>query len=219
LKRWLLLQTTGLAIAGLALLLLARSGLDLRLSALAYAPEQRAFPLRDAWLFAVLGHSALKYAAVALWCALLVAAAWMPRRRRIALHAWAGMTLTVLVVAGLKELSAHSCPWDLVQFGGRAQWYPLLGAVPAEPGPGRCLPAAHASSGFALFALYFALRDDYPRLARAALVLAWVLGSIAGAVQVVRGAHFASHALWTAWLAWALNIALYALVRRLKPPG
>lgn len=218
-KRWLLLQTTGLAIAGLALLLLARSGLDLRLSALAYAPEQRAFPLRDAWLFAVLGHSALKYAAVALWCALLVAAAWMPRRRRIALHAWAGMTLTVLVVAGLKELSAHSCPWDLVQFGGRAQWYPLLGAVPAEPGPGRCLPAAHASSGFALFALYFALRDDYPRLARAALVLAWVLGSIAGAVQVVRGAHFASHALWTAWLAWALNIALYALVRRLKPPG
>jgi membrane-associated PAP2 superfamily phosphatase len=219
LKRWLLLQAAGLAIAGVALWLISRSGLDLRLSALAYAPEQRAFPLRDAWLFAVLGHSALKYAAVALWCALLVAAAWMPRRRRIALHAWAGMTLTVLVVAGLKELSAHSCPWDLVQFGGRAQWYPLLGAVPAEPGPGRCLPAAHASSGFALFALYFALRDDYPRLARAALVLAWVLGSIAGAVQVVRGAHFASHALWTAWLAWALNIALYALVRRLKPPG
>ena len=39
------------------------------------------------------------------------------------------------------------------------------------------------------------------------------------AISAVRGAHFASHALWTAWIAWALNIALYALIRRLKPPG
>jgi len=200
-------------------MLWSHSGLDLRISALAYSPEQRAFPLRDAWLFAVLGHSALKYFAVSLWGALLVVAAAAPRWRRIALHAWAGMTLVAFAVAGLRELSAHSCPWDLTQFGGTAQWFPPFGAVPPEPGPGRCLPAAHASSGFALFALYFALRDDYPQLARAALALAWVLGLAAGGVQVVRGAHFASHALWTAWIAWALNIALYALIRRLKPPG
>jgi membrane-associated PAP2 superfamily phosphatase len=219
LKRWLLLQAAGFALAAFAILLLARSGLDLRLSALAYSPEQRAFPLRDVWLFAVAGHSGLKYAAVALWCALPVVAVAAPRWRRIALHAWAGMTLVAFGVAGLRELSAHSCPWDLAQFGGTAQWFPPFGAVPPEPGPGRCLPAAHASSGFALFALYFALRDEYPRLARAALALAWVLGLAAGGVQVVRGAHFASHALWTAWMAWALNIALYALIRRLKPPG
>lgn len=218
-KRWLLSQAAGLAIAGVALWVFSRSGLDMRVSALAYAPDKQSFPLRDAWLFAVLGHSALKYAAVALWCALLVVAAALPRWRYVALHAWVGMTLTALTVAGLKELSAHSCPWDLAEFGGKAQWFPLLGAVPAEPGPGRCLPAAHASSGFALFALYFALRDDHPRLARAALVLAWVLGLAAGGVQVVRGAHFASHALWTGWLAWALNVALYALIRRLKLPS
>lgn len=218
-KRWLLLRAAGLAIGGLALWLFSRSGLDLRIAALAYSPEQRAFPLRDAWLFAVVGHSGLKYAAVGLWCALLAVAAGAPRWRRIALHAWAGMTLAALAVAGLRELSAHSCPWDLVEFGGAAQWFPIFGVAPAEPGPGRCLPAAHASSGFALFALYFALRDTHPRLARAALALAWVLGLAAGTVQVVRGAHFASHALWTAWVAWALNIAFYALIRRLKPPA
>jgi membrane-associated PAP2 superfamily phosphatase len=214
------LQAAGLALAGLAVwLLLVRSGLDLRISALAYSPEQRAFPLRDAWLFAVVGHSALKYAALALWSALLVTALALPRWRRMALHAWLGMTLVALAVAGLRELSAHSCPWDLAQFGGSAQWFPLFGEVAAQSGPGRCLPAAHASSGFALFALYFALRDAHPRLARAALALAWVLGLAAGAVQVVRGAHFPSHALWTAWIAWALNVGLYALIRRLKPPG
>jgi membrane-associated PAP2 superfamily phosphatase len=27
------------------------------------------------------------------------------------------------------------------------------------------------------------------------------------------GAHFVSHALWTAWIAWALNLALYAALR------
>lgn len=219
-RRWLLLQAAGLTLAGLAVwFLLVRSGLDLRISALAYSPEQRAFPLRDAWWFAVVGHSGLKYATVTLWCALLGVATAAARWRRIALHAWVGMTLAAAAVAGLRELSAHSCPWDLAQFGGAAEWFPLLGKVPAEPGSGRCLPAAHASSGFALFALYFALRDAYPRLARAALALAWVVGLAAGAVQVVRGAHFASHALWTAWIAWALNVGLYALVRRLMPPG
>jgi len=217
-KRWLALQAAGLGLAFLALLLWSRSGFDLRLSGLAYAPEQRAFPLRDAWLFAVLGHSALKYFAVSLWASLLFIAAAAPRWRRIALHAWLGMTLVALTVGGLRELSAHSCPWDLAQFGGMAQWFPVFGEVPAAPGPGRCLPAAHASSGFALFALYFALREEYPRLARAALVLAWVLGLTAGAVQVARGAHFASHALWTAWIAWALNVGLYA-AWRLKPPA
>lgn len=217
-KRWLALQAAGLGFAFLALLLWSRSGFDLRLSGLAYAPEQSAFPLRNAWLFAVLGHSGLKYFAVSLWASLLVIAAAAPRWRRIALHAWLGMTLVALTVGGLREISAHSCPWDLAQFGGMAQWFPVFGEVPAATGPGRCLPAAHASSGFALFALYFALREESPRLARAALVLAWVLGLTAGAVQVARGAHFASHALWTAWIAWALNVGLYA-AWRLKPPA
>jgi membrane-associated PAP2 superfamily phosphatase len=218
-KRWLALQAAGLALAALAIWLLARSGLDFRISALAYSAEARAFPLKDAWLFAVLGHSTLKYFAVGVWCALLVVAAATPRWRRPALHAWLGMALAAFAVAGLRELSAHSCPWDLVEFGGVAQWFPVFGAVPAIPGPGRCLPAAHASTGFALFALYFALRDEQPRLARWALALAWVLGLTAAAVQVARGAHFVSHGLWTAWLSWGLNVVLYGLVRRLKRPA
>ena len=217
-RRWLALQAAGLALAALAIWLLARSGLDFRISALAYSSAAHGFPLKDAWLFAVLGHSALKYFAVGVWCVLPVVAVAAPRWRRPALHAWLGIALAAFAVAGLRELSAHSCPWDLAQFGGTAQWFPVFGEVPAAPGPGRCLPAAHASTGFALFALYFALRDLQPRLARWALAAAWVLGLTAAAVQVARGAHFASHALWTAWIAWALNVVLYA-AWRLKPPA
>lgn len=218
-RRWLALQAAGLALAALAIGLFARSGLDFYLSALAYSPGQGAFPLRDAWLTSALGHKGLKHLSAALWLGLLgialVARGW----RRQLLHAALGAALASSAVSTLRGWSAHSCPWDLVVFGGAAQWFPVFGEVSAQPGPGQCLPSGHASSGFALFSLYFALRDAHPRLARAGLALAWALGLIALAVQVARGAHFASHGLWTAWVAWAVNLVLYALIRCLKPPA
>jgi len=217
LRRWLLLQVLGLAFAALLIWLFAGSALDFRLSALAYSPAERAFPLRDAWLTAVAGHSGLKHLGVLLWLGMLAVALVSRPWRREALHAAIGALLAAAVATHLRSMSLHSCPWDLAQFGGSAQWFPIFGALPADPGPGRCLPSGHASSGFALVSLYFAFRDGHPRLARAGLALAGVLGLLAIAVQVARGAHFASHGLWTAWVVWAVNVALYALMRRLKP--
>jgi membrane-associated PAP2 superfamily phosphatase len=220
LRRWLAWQAAGLALAALAIGLgLAHSGLDFRLQALAYSPEARGFPLRDAWLTSALGHKGLKHLAVVLWFGLLGVALASRAWRREALHAALGAALASTAVSLLRGWSAHSCPWDLLEFGGAAQWFPVFGEVPANPGPGRCLPSGHASSGFALVSLYFALRDAHPRLARAGLALAGALGLAAAAVQVARGAHFASHSLWTAWVAWAVNVALYALLGRLKPPA
>ena len=219
-RRWLPLQGAGLALAALAIWLVFEcSGLDLRLSTLAYSAEARAFPLRDAWLTAVVGHTGLKYAADLLWVALLVVALASRRWRRPALHAALGAALAATTVSALRSWSAHSCPWGLDLFGGSAQWFALFGAVPADPGPGRCLPSGHASSGFALIALYFAFRDGHPHLARAGLALAVALGLVAAWVQVLRGAHFASHALWTAWIAWAVNAALYGALWRWRRSG
>jgi membrane-associated PAP2 superfamily phosphatase len=217
LRRWLAWQAAGLALAALLIWLFAGSALDFRLSALAYSPEAHDFPLRGAWVTAVLGHSGLKHLGVLLLTSLVVVAIASRAWRREALHAALGALLAAALATHLRSISAHSCPWDLVQFGGSAQWFPIFGALPADPGPGRCLPSGHASSGFALMSLYFALRDGHPRLARAGLGLAVALGLVATAVQVARGAHFASHGLWTAWLVWAVNVALYALIRRLKP--
>jgi membrane-associated PAP2 superfamily phosphatase len=115
--------------------------------------------------------------------------------RRGALY-MAAITLAVLV---LKHYSPVSCPWDLIEYGGK------------QPQTGRCLPAAHPLTGFSLFGLYLALRQDRRRAARGVLAAAWIIGLAAGAVQVARGAHFASHVLWTAWLAWALTLLLSRL--------
>jgi membrane-associated PAP2 superfamily phosphatase len=193
---------TGLALAAaLVWLACAPGGLDRALTALAFDPSSGRFPLKDDWWLARAGHEGLKWAMLGFWGVCL---AWRPLRRGAVY-----MALAALAVTLLKQASPWSCPWELAEWGGRY----------APPGPGACLPAAHPVAGFALFGLYFALREARPRAARAALAAAWVIGLAAGAVQVARGAHFASHVLWTAWVAWAVALAAVEADRALHPPG
>lgn len=173
--------------------------MDRAISVAFFDPVARRFPLKASWWLAKAGHEGLKWLMVAFW---LLCLAWRPLRLGAAY-----MALAALAVALLKHASPYSCPWDLVEWGGRH----------APPGPGACLPAAHPVAGFALFGLYFALREERPRAARAALAAAWIIGLAAGAVQVARGAHFASHVLWTAWVAWGVTLAAAALSRG-RPP-
>ncbi len=102
------------------------------------------------------------------------------------------------------------CPWSLQQYGGVEHFSPLLGprAEPVEK-PGNCWPGGHAAAGFALFALFFALRNSHPRSARAALIAALTLGSLFSLVRIAQGAHFLSHNLWTALLCWLICLGLY----------
>ena len=185
-------------------MILLASGLDRQLIAPFYDPALRAFPLRRSWAFEVLGHAALKWLMLGFW---LFCLAWGGRLRRGALY----MAVIAAVVAALKHYSPISCPWDLPEFGG------------AKPDAGRCLPAAHPMTGFALFGLVLAFREK-PRAARYALAAALLIGFVAGAVQVVRGAHFPSHVLWSAWIAWAVTLAMQPLRQALsaaqgKPRG
>jgi membrane-associated PAP2 superfamily phosphatase len=151
------------------------------------------FPLREDWFLTRVGHDGLKWAMLAFWAACVC---WKPLRRGALYMAVAAAAVTLL-----KNASPVSCPWDLPEYGGTA---------PA----GRCLPAGHPVAGFALIGLYFALEPQRPRLARAALGAACAIGLAAGAVQVARGAHFASHVLWTAWVSWASVAATDWLARR-----
>ncbi len=196
------LELLALGAAAAALALVSRhTSLDRALVALFYDPQLRRFPLKDAWALAVLGHDVLKWTMLAFW---VLCIAWRPLRRG-ALY----MALVAVAVNVLKHSSSHSCPWDLVEYGGAS-----------AAGPGGCSPAAHPVAGFALFGLYFALRAERPAAARAALAVAWVIGLAAGAVQLARGAHFASHVLWTAWVAWTVAATAEALSRDWRPhPG
>lgn len=156
---------------------------------------ERAFPLRDAWALDVVGHTGLKWLMVGFWVFCL---AWGGVLRRGALY----MALIAAVVVTLKHYSPVSCPWDLLEYGG------------SKPDTGRCLPAGHPLSGFALFGLVLALSQSKQRAACYTLAAALLVGLAAGAVQVARGAHFPSHVLWTAWIAWAITLALAGLAPR-----
>ena len=182
------------ALAAGAVFVLLDSLLDRQLIAPFYDPALREFPLRQSWAYEVLGHTVLKWLGLGFW---LFCLGWGGRLRRGALY----MAVIAAVVATLRHYSPISCPWDLPEYGG------------ARPDTGRCLPAAHPLTGFALFGLVLALRER-PRAARHALAAALLIGAVAGAVQVARGAHFPSHVLWTAWIAWAVTLALAVGVGR-----
>lgn len=211
-------QAVLLLFSGLVLTVLSRAGWpDFPVSAWFYDAGSGRFPLKHHVLFELAGHEGLRWVSIAAW--LLTGLAWALCRLVPALRPWSRpwgfMFLAILVstfaVSGLKNLSAHSCPWSLETFGGEARWFALFSPPPADAGPGHCWPGGHASGGFALLAGYFAFRARHLRVARAWLVAGLALGAIMSAVQIARGAHFLTHNLWSLWVVWASLLACHAL--------
>ncbi|KQP37256.1 hypothetical protein ASF44_15550 [Pseudorhodoferax sp. Leaf274] len=139
----------------------------------------------------------------------------LPFARRLQL-ALSGLLATGMVSL-IKSGSHTSCPWDLAAFGGVARYQShWLGWLQEDGGAGRCFPAGHASAGFAYVAGWFALRRDLPRLATAWLAVAIATGLVLGLAQQLRGAHFMSHTLWTAWICAAVGWAVDAAFARVR---
>jgi membrane-associated PAP2 superfamily phosphatase len=150
-------------------------------------------------------------AVAALCCALLgrVLPGRYPqlhKQARTIIGAVLGMGLTVLLVGVFKRYSHMDCPWDLLAYGGKDPYVSLFATRPTGLPPGGCFPAAHAATGYALFSFYFAFRQTHPRFARLALAGALLLGVTFGVAQQLRGAHFLSHDVWSAYLAWTTGL-------------
>jgi phosphoglycerol transferase MdoB-like AlkP superfamily enzyme/membrane-associated PAP2 superfamily phosphatase len=143
--------------------------------------------------------------------ATLLAFDWLKAHRRSLLWVFVGMLISTTVVSVLKHFSLHDCPWNLQEYGGTQPYIALFGSLPAGVAAGHCFPGGHASGGFALLAVYFAFRDSQARLAKWGWILALLFGSVMAYTQMVRGAHFMSHNLWTAWLVWILLLAQYLI--------
>ena len=130
---------------------------------------------------------------------------------------WIGVILLcVVAVPALKRLSSTSCPWDLVAFGGAAQYLSHWRWGVPDGGAGHCFPSGHAVAAFAFIGQYFLWRDVNARHARIWLLTVLVTGAVFGLAQLARGAHFPSHTLWSAWLCWCLCAGAAALMR-LRP--
>lgn len=119
------------------------------------------------------------------------------------------MLACVLVVWWLKASTGVYCPWSVSYFSGdHALREPTWSWVFQD---GRCWPSGHSGTGFCLLALFFALRDKYPQLARKTLVAVLLLGIICSLTRIVQGAHFLSHTLATALIDWIICAGLYVL--------
>jgi membrane-associated PAP2 superfamily phosphatase len=186
------------------------------------AVQQRFF-LKDDYFLDNIMHGKLKMGLQAIAAALVIlwAASWKlarlrPHRRRL-MWLCVGIVLTTLTVTLLKRVSGHACPWDLARYGGQATELSLFGQLPAGEIVNGCLPGGHASGGYALLVFYFGFLVDKPRWAKAALCVALVFGTAMGWSQMMRGAHFLSHNLWTLWVVWVVLLAWYASYPPLKP--
>jgi membrane-associated PAP2 superfamily phosphatase len=86
-----------------------------------------------------------------------------------------------------------------------------------DGGAGGCFPAGHASAAFAYVGGYFVLRRASVRAAALWLSVALVAGLVLGVSQQMRGAHYMSHTLWTAWICWVVGFAIELVATRLNP--
>lgn len=219
-RNWLQRQAAWLLASALLLLaVFENSRLDLILSGLAFSPETHSFPLQHQAFLNDFMHHGLKMLSYELGLlALLVCLlgwrgqlAWLPPKN--ALLAALGSLLIPLCTTALKHLTNRHCPWDVVDFGGYAPYVSLFGSTPDNIMHGACFPAGHASAGFAWLAWAVALRASLPQGARRVLFGALALGLAMGLGRLLQGAHFLSHVLWSAWLAWALSLGLACLLK------
>lgn len=194
------------------------SGLDLVVTGL--FGDAGGFPLRDAWWTSRLLHDGGRLLALLVLLAMLADAIRPSLHRppagpsRAARWTWTGATLAcLLLIPAIKHVSLTSCPWDLSLFGGLAQRVSHWRLGVADGGGGHCFPSGNAVAAFGFFSLHFLWRDQQPALARALLLGVLVAGVVFGFGQLVRGAHFVSHTLWSAWLCWTICAVLAAVLR------
>ncbi len=165
--------------------------------------------LLQLWFHDVAQNSA-RLGLLGLLAMVFVPLGWFKALRKAdRVHLLVSAILAAVVVVVLKQLSKSSCPWSLAEFGGAGHYVNHWVIGVADGGGGRCFPGGHSSSGFAYIAAAFWLRSASQRGATVVFWLASSGGLALGWVQMVRGAHFFSHALWTWVVCWMVGLAYY----------
>lgn len=211
---WLLLPLWCLTL----LILFPPQALDIAISGLFF--DGQGWPLKNDFFFNVVLYKSSKIIPIgaALASVYVLVKNLIANRRGLQpdsywiyrpLYILIAMLACVLVVWWLKASTGVYCPWSVSYFSGdHALREPTWSWVFQD---GRCWPSGHSGTGFCLLALFFALRDKYPQLARKTLVAVLLLGTICSLTRIVQGAHFLSHTLATALIDWIICAGLYVL--------
>ena len=134
--------------------------------------------------------------------------------------------LTPVLLSVLKKWTNQACPWSLSDFGGTLPYVHLLDPRPWAARSQACWPAGHAAVGLSMLVVSFvggwprALWRDEVTLAAprspwlsagAFAAYAVVLSMVLGFSQVMRGAHFISHQVWSLWIVLVFNMLFVQL--------
>jgi len=225
-----------LGLAAIVIFALGRwTDADLWLADWMYDRGAGGFPWRASWLTLTFSHQIAKgiltLLALALIGAALFDAAWPQplldapfARLRLRVLAWSAL-LVPSTISLIKQGSDAHCPWDLARYGGSAPYVRLFDTLPDGVLPGHCFPAGHASSALWLVALAVLWLPGSGRTAWSAGGAGLAAGLFLGWMQQLRGAHFLSHTLWSAWIACAIVLLLVVLLQgasgdiRLRAPA
>lgn len=190
------------------------SGIDLWLADAIYHWSGDSWRWRDAWVTATLVHEYGRtlVAVLVLVLLLLILGSWQvavlsPFRSGLC-YVLVSALLAGLVVNIGKRLTHVDCPWDLLRYGGTADYVRNFMSHAGTGGVGGCFPAGHASAGYGWFGLYYFVRQFWPRWRSAALAGVLLLGLVFGIGQQLRGAHFLSHDVWTLGICWLVATTL-----------
>ena len=195
-----------------------KTGLDQRLIAPYFDAVNQQFSLKHHWILEGVLHTGLKYSLIVVAISTLIISQLGPIYAPLKVYqprlllVFMLMLISTTAVSILKSYSMHGCPNDLTQYGGDLPYLQLFDALPIGVAMGKCFPGGHASGGFALMAFYFAFSDVQPKFAKSMLLISITLGFVMGWAQMMRGEHFLSHNLWSAWLVWAICLACQPLL-------
>ncbi len=223
-KRLLAEMSIALVMAIVATLTLEHSQIDLMVADWFYLGMGHWMVAKQAFLPDLLLYSGLKKLLMAMLIYLLVAticrayhekkgnaitAKWLVPVTKFRVRELAYLVLTLIlvptVVASLKAYTHVVCPVHLTIFDGTLPYLPMLDSM-RNTIPDKCFPAAHASSGFALFA--FAFAPSLRRRRGAIIIVVMALGWAMGCYKMIIGDHFLSHTVVLMMLAWAMSAGL-----------
>lgn len=123
-----------------------------------------------------------------------------------------GMIFIPLIAGNIKKFTNIYCPSQLEIYGGNYPYVKILDSYDADfhqAKKGKCFPAGHAITGFALMILFFALEKKRNRIL--SLIFANLIGWITGIYQMLKGAHFLGDTL----IAMLLCFLLAAIITKI----
>jgi len=212
-----------LAVSVAVLFFLEKSSFDLWLADQWFAFEGGEWSLRSHWLtYDVIHHHGKQMVisfGVIVLCLLILSfrVRSLKKWRMPMAYALTTMVLLPSAIARFKNFSPVPCPWDLIRYGGDDIYQRTFSYSFGPTEVGLCFPSGHASGGFALLALYFAV-FLYVRRPALLLLPGLIVGTVFALGQQARGAHFLSHDLWALALCWFGALGMFLLFRPQRWP-